>query len=75
MLFPHWRSMFQIGDIVEYQMGNIKIVGFIECTVDGKVGVRWLNNGNEVPKNHLSIFTNPLDFLRKIDSIDERGDK
>jgi len=73
MLFPHWRSMFQIGDLVEYQMGNIKIVGFVECFVDGKVGVRWLNSGNEFPKNHLSIFTNPLDYLRKIDSIDERG--
>jgi hypothetical protein len=67
--------MFQIGDIVEYQMGNIKIVGFVECFVDGKVGVRWLNNGNEFSNKHLSIFINPLDYLRKIDSIDERGEE
>jgi hypothetical protein len=71
MLFPHWRSMFQIGDLVEYQMGNIKIVGFVECFVDGKVGVRWLNNGNEFPNNHLSIFINPLDYLRKVDKVEE----
>ena len=63
--------MFKIGDLVEYQMGNIKIVGFVECFVDGKVGVRWLNSGNEFPKNHLSIFTNPLDYLRKVDKVEE----
>jgi hypothetical protein len=52
-------------------MGNIKIVGFVECFVDGKVGVRWLNNGNEFPNNHLSIFINPLDYLRKVDKVEE----
>ena len=63
--------MFQIGDLVEYQMRSIKIVGFVECIVDGKVGVRWLNNGNEFPNNHLSVFNNPLDYLRKVDKVEE----
>jgi len=63
--------MFNIGDLVEYKMGNIKLIGFVESFIDTRVGVRWLNNGNEFPKNHLSVFTNPLDFLRKIDKIDE----
>jgi hypothetical protein len=48
--------MFKIGDLVEYKMGNIKLIGFVECFVDSRVGVRWLNNGNEFPKNHLSVL-------------------
>jgi len=62
--------MFKVGDLVEYQMRSIKIVGFVECIVDGKVGVRWLNS-NEFSNNHLSVFNNPLDYLRKIDKVGE----
>jgi hypothetical protein len=66
--------MFQIGDLVEYQMGNIKIVGFVECFVDGKVGVRYLNAhefGVGKSSNELIVYTNPLDYLRKVDKVEE----
>ena len=48
MLFPHWRSMFQIGDLVEVKTkakteDNRKLIGLVETVVDGKVGVRYLN--------------------------------
>jgi hypothetical protein len=62
--------MFQIGDLVEYQLRKNKIVGFVECVIDGKVGVRWLNN-SEYYFTNLSVFNNSLDYLRKVDSIDE----
>ena len=66
--------MFQIGDLVEYQMGSIKIIGFIESIIDGKVGVRYLNAhefGIDNFRNELSVYTNPLDYLRKVDKVEE----
>jgi len=73
--------MFQIGDLVEVKTIklNRKLIGFIESIIDGKVGVRYLNAhefGADKSSNELIVYTNPLDFLdflRKIDSIDERG--
>ena len=64
--------MFQIGDLVEikFPIKDRKIIGFIHTISDGKVGVRWLNN-SEYYDTHLSVFNNPLDYLRKIDKIDE----
>ena len=72
--------MFQIGDLVEVKTIklNRKLIGFIESIIDGKVGVRYLNAhefGVDNFRNELSVYTNPLDYLRKVDSIDERGDK
>jgi hypothetical protein len=71
---PRSIIMFQIGDLVEYQMGSIKIIGFIESIIDGKVGVRYLNAhefGVDKSRNELIVYTNPLDYLRKIDKLDE----
>jgi hypothetical protein len=70
--------MFQIGDLVEAKNLTTKrrLIGFVESIVDGKVGVRYLNAhefGIDNFRNELSVYTNPLDYLRKIDSIDERG--
>jgi hypothetical protein len=66
--------MFNVGDLVKVYdaIMQYEYVGFIECIVDNKVGVRWLNDNSE---NRLSVYTNPLDFLRKVDKIDERGKK
>ena len=70
--------MFNVGELIEYiadyQENETKLVGFVENVVDGKIGVRWLNNTGYYDA-HLSVFTNPLDYLRKIDSIDERGNE
>ena len=75
MLFPHWRSMFQIGDLVEYAAfgnhHNEKLIGFIEGTSDGKIGVRWLIAKFGYRAGSLSVFTNPLDYLRKVDKVEE----
>jgi hypothetical protein len=60
-------AMFQIGDLVEAK--NHKLVGFVFSMIDGKYCIQWFNTDYD----GLTIFTNPLDFLRKIDSIDERG--
>jgi len=62
--------MFNVGDLVEYQLRKNKLVGFVENVVDGKVGVRWLNN-SEYYDTHLSVFNNPLDYLRKVDKVEE----
>ncbi len=71
-------TMFNVGDLIEYiadyQENETKLVGFVENVVDGKIGVRWLNNTGYYDA-HLSVFTNPLDFLQKVDSIDERGEE
>jgi hypothetical protein len=69
---------FQIGDLVEAKNLTTKrrLIGFVESIVDGKVGVRYLNAhefGIDNFRNELSVYTNPLDYLRKVDSIDERG--
>ena len=76
MLFPHWRSMFQIGDLVEVKTIKInrKLIGFIESIIDGKVGVRYLNAnefGIDKSSNELIVYTNPLDYLQKIDKVEE----
>jgi hypothetical protein len=67
--------MFQIGDLVEYvafgNHHNEKLIGFVEDTSDGEIGVRWLTTKFGYCAGYLSIFTNPLDYLRKIDKIDE----
>ena len=75
-------TMFEIGDLVEAKslnpMTNRKLIGIVESIIDGKVGVRYLNAnefGIDNFRNELSVYTNPLDFLRKIDSIDKRGKK
>ena len=62
--------MFKIGDLVKVYdaIMQYEYIGFVECIVDNKVGVRWLNDNNE---NRLSVYTNPLDFLQKIDKIEE----
>ena len=62
--------MFQIGDLVKVYdaIMQYEYIGFVECIVDNKVGVRWLNDNNE---NRLSVYTNPLDFLRKVDKVEE----
>jgi hypothetical protein len=68
--------MFQIGDLVEYvafgNHHNEKLIGFIEGTSDGKIGVRWLTTKFSYRAGSLSVFINPLDYLRKIDSIVEK---
>jgi hypothetical protein len=67
--------MFQIGDLVEYvafgNHHNEKLIGFVEDTSDGKIGVRWLTTKFGYCAGSLSVFNNPLDYLRKIDSIAE----
>ena len=81
MLFPHWRNMFQIGDLVQVKTrlkndaDNRQLVGIVETVVDGKVGVRYLN-ANDFGfhiYSGITVYTNPLDFLRKVDNIDKRG--
>ena len=73
--------MFEIGDLVEVKTkakDNRKLIGLVETIVDGKVGVRYLNAhefGVDNFRNELSVYTNPLDYLRKVDSIDERGNE
>lgn len=77
-------AMFQIGDLVEVKTkvkseDNRKLIGLVETVVDGKVGVRYLNIGdfgyNTARHSGITVYINPLDYLRKIDSIDERGDE
>ena len=65
--------MFNVGDLVKVYDAIMRheYIGFVECIVDNKVGVRWLNDDNN--ESRLSVYTNPLDYLRKVDSIDERG--
>jgi len=64
--------MFEIGDLVEY---NLKVkdantlIGLVEAVSDGKVGVRWLNNKFSFGTS-LTVFSD-LDVLRKIDKIEE----
>jgi hypothetical protein len=68
--------MFKIGDLVEVKTIklNRKLIGFIESIIDGKVGVRYLNAnefGIDKSSNELIVYTNPLDYLRKIDKVEE----
>jgi len=70
--------MFQIGDLVEVKTlnkkTNRKLIGFIESIIDGKVGVRYLNAnefGVDKSSNELIVYTNPLDYLRKVDKVEE----
>ena len=68
--------MFNVGDLVEVKTIklNRKLIGFVESIVDGKVGVRYLNAhefGIDNFRNELSVYTNPLDYLRKIDKVEE----
>jgi hypothetical protein len=68
--------MFQIGDLVEVKTIklNRKLIGFIESIIDGKVGVRYLNAnefGIHKSSNELIVYTNPLDYLRKVDKVEE----
>jgi len=68
--------MFQIGDLVEAKnlTTNRKLIGFVESIVDGKVGVRYLNAHEfciDNFRNELSVYTNPLDYLRKVDKVEE----
>jgi hypothetical protein len=75
--------MFEIGDLVEFvtdyrKNETKKLIGFVESIVDGKVGVRYLNAhefGIDNFRNELSVYINPLDYLRKVDSIDKRGNE
>ena len=73
--------MFQIGDLVQVKTrlkndaDNRQLVGIVETVVDGKVGVRYLN-ANDFGfhiYSGITVYTNPLDFLRKVDNIDKRG--
>jgi hypothetical protein len=75
-------AMFQIGDLVEVKTkvkseDNRKLIGLVETVVDGKVGVRYLNIGdfgyNTARHSGITVYINPLDFLRKVDKINERG--
>jgi acylphosphatase len=70
--------MFQIGDLVEYfvdyQENETKLVGFVENVVDGNVTVKWLNY-SERYITPLIYFIKPLEFLRKVDKVEERGIK
>ena len=67
--------MFQIGDLVEYvafgNHHNEKLIGFVEDTSDGKIGVRWLTTKFSYYAGYLSVFNNPLDYLQKVDKIEE----
>ena len=74
--------MFKIGDLVEvkalnkYKI-NRQLIGLVETVVDGKVGVRYLNEnkfGINNFGNELVVYTNPLDFIKPYVSIDERGE-
>ena len=63
--------MFKVGDLVkvfDVIVGH-EYVGFVESVVDGKVGVRWLND--DMGDNRLSVYTNPLDFLKLCDKVEE----
>jgi len=62
--------MFQIGDLVEHKEKN-KLIGLVVSMIDGKYGIKWLNTDEY--DRPITIYTNTLDYLRKIDSIDERG--
>jgi len=69
--------MFKVGDLVEVKTrlkndaDNRQLVGLVESVVDGKIGVRWLITKFGYSAGSLSVFTNPLDFLRKVDKIEE----
>jgi len=71
--------MFEIGDLVEVRRNtktkdNRQLIGLVESIIDGKVGVRYLN-ANDFGfhiYSGITVYTNPLDFLRKIDKIEER---
>jgi hypothetical protein len=73
--------MFQIGDLVEVKTrlkndaDNRQLVGVVETVVDGKVGVRYLNiedfGFNTVSYNGITVYVNPLDYLRKVDKVEE----
>jgi hypothetical protein len=64
--------MFEIGDLVEYNLkvkdANI-LIGLVEAVSDGKVGVRWLNNKYSFGTG-LTVFSE-LRFLRKIDKVEQ----
>ena len=69
--------MFKVGDLVEVKSLNYKtnrkLIGFVEKILDGKVGVRFLN-ANEFGIdnfNELSIYTNPLEYLKLCDKVEE----
>lgn len=71
--------MFQIGDLVQVKTrlkndaDNRQLVGIVETVVDGKVGVRYLNT-NEFGfhiYSGITVYTNPLDFLQKVDKVEE----
>ena len=72
--------MFKIGDLVEVKTkakteDNRKLIGLVETVVDGKVGVRYLNiedfGFNTVSYNGITVYVNPLDYLRKVDKVEE----
>jgi len=72
--------MFQIGDLVEVKTkaktkDNRQLIGIVETVVDGKVGVRYLNiedfGFNTVSYNGITVYVNPLDYLRKVDKVEE----
>jgi hypothetical protein len=67
-------AMFQIGDLVKYigfGKHNAELIGFMESTSDGKIGVRWLTTKFGYCAGSLSVFNNPLDYLRKVDKVEE----
>jgi hypothetical protein len=70
--------MFQIGDLVEvktrFKNDAGQLIGLVEIVVDGKVGVRYLNSndfGIDNFHNQLRVYVNPLDYLQKIDKVEE----
>jgi hypothetical protein len=67
--------MFKIGDLVEYvafgNHHNEKLIGFVEDTSDGKIGVRWLTTKFGYCAGYLSDFTNSIVFLRKVDKAEK----
>lgn len=72
--------MFKVGDLVEIKTkakteDNRKLIGLVETVIDGKVGVRYLNISdfgyNTARYSGITVYTNPLDFLRKVDKIEE----
>ena len=54
---------------------NKKLIGLVETVVDGKVGVRYLNESefgiNNKFGNELIVYTNPLEFLKLCDKVEE----
>jgi hypothetical protein len=67
MLFPHWRSMFQIGEIIKWHADNVYgiLVGIHPHTAF-PYEILWFTNSY-----NSTYFYNEED-LRKVDNVSDR---